>query len=146
MNHPLRSRRVLAGAAALAGAILLAGCSSSTTSGSTTTTQKTVPGQTTIPYSPAKNARTDVTIATPCVQSPATGLWMATGTVKNSSNTARGYSIVIDFVNSVATVQDTRIVRVPTVQPAKTANWTVGGAKGIAGVSCVIRQVQTVAP
>jgi len=86
------------------------------------------------------------TIATPSVQSPTTGLWMATGTVKNSSSSARGYSIVIDFVNSVATVHDTRIVTVPTVQPAKTANWTVGGAKGIAGVSCVIRLVQTVAP
>lgn len=57
-----------------------------------------------------------------------------------------GYSIVVDFVNSVATVQDTKIVSVPTVQPAKFASWAVSGAKGISGISCVVRQVQTVAP
>ena len=112
---------------------------------STKTTAKTIPSQTTVPYDPAKNARSDVTILTPCLQSPPVGAWVADGTVKNSAPSPRGYSIVIDFVNSVATVRDTQIVTVPTVQPGASANWTISGAAGTPGISCVVRQVQTVA-
>jgi hypothetical protein len=124
-----------------AGALVMAGCSSGSTPGAVTTTSITVPGQTTIPYSPAKNARTDVVLQTPCTQD-ATGAWVATGTVRNSATIPRAYSIVVDFVNSGATVQDTQIVKVATVASGAQASWSTAGAQGRSGIACVIRQVQ----
>ena len=130
----------------LVGAWLLAGCSTShPNTASTTTTAKAIPVPPTVSYDPAKNARSDVTLLTPCLQTPPAGAWVADGTVKNSAPSPRGYSIVIDFVNSVSTVRDTQIVTVPTVQPRASANWTISGAGGAPGITCVVRQVQTVA-
>jgi hypothetical protein len=141
MKHAHALPRTAALIALAASAALMAGCSSSTKSASDTTTSITVPGQTTIPYSAKLNARSDATITTPCTQNAA-GAWQASGTVKNSATTPRGYQIVIDFVDSGATVEDTRIVDVSTVAPAATSTWSTSGASGKTGISCVIRQVQ----
>ncbi len=167
MTSKANKRRTLVGVLAAAGMVLvLAGCSSSPSTnagangGSSTTTSSgggqgaggstgtttgssvstTVPQGTTIPYNPLLNARQDVTIVSPCTQS--SGSWLAHGTVHNSSSKARGYQIVVDFVDHSDTVLDTKIVTVPTVAPNASTTWQTVGAPGQSSVSCVIRQVQ----
>src|SRR5277367_187518 len=137
------ARVALAGMAA-AVSVLAAGCGGGSTAaasgtghaaaGSTPTPTPHVPK-----YVASKNARTAVA-ATGCKQDGAHG-WLARGTVTNSAASARGYSIVVDFVTAKGdTVLDTRIVKVPPVAPKASARWSVLGAPGSARVSCVIRQ------
>jgi hypothetical protein len=136
---------------AAAGGVLLGACSSTpastasttTTSASTTTSTPTTTSATTttVPFNEATNARSDVT--TPSVCRPnAAGLWVWTGTVTNKGTTAHNYVITVDFTDSAATVEDTKIVTVRSLAPGKTANWSVEGAAGLGGVLCVIRSAR----
>ena len=107
----------------------------------TTTTTNALSGVTTIPYSPAKNARQDVTTSGPCTSTGAS--WILSGTVKNSSRSARTYQIVVDFVTQPGfTVLDTKIVTTASVGPGASLPWDATGAAGHKNVACVIRQVQ----
>jgi hypothetical protein len=146
---PARRLSALGAVTAMALAMaLLAGCSSNDAATSTTSTttapatgvsaQSTV--ATTIPFSMARNARQDVTAGS-CKE--AGGLWVLSGTVKNSAKTARTYQIVVDFVNPVGnTVFDTKIVTTPSVRPAQSLAWSTNSVPGLTHVACVIRQVQ----
>ncbi len=151
--------------AVVAGALPLAGCSTSpnsTQSGAgvpkgtttttkvlpapkgtttTTTTTKVLPGVTTIPFSLAKNARHDVATSGPCTLTGTS--WILSGTVRNSSRSARNYQIVVDFVTQPGfTVLDTKIVTTAVVQPGASLPWDATGAAGKKNVACVVRQVQ----
>jgi hypothetical protein len=107
----------------------------------TTTTTNALSGVTTIPYSPAKNARQDVTTSGPCTLTGTS--WILSGTVKNSSRSARTYQIVVDFVTQPGfTVLDTKIVTTASVGPGASLPWDATGAAGHKNVACVIRQVQ----
>jgi hypothetical protein len=101
----------------------------------TTSTSVVVPE-----YDPAKNARRDVTPGA-CVDGGDKG-WSFAGTVTNSTDQPRGYSIAVDFVTVPGnTVKATRVVTVPPVAPRATQDWTVGGAvPGEKNLTCVVRQ------
>jgi hypothetical protein len=101
----------------------------------TTSTSVVVPE-----YDPAKNARRDVNPGA-CVDGGDKG-WSFAGTVTNSTDQPRGYSIVVDFVTVPGnTVKATRVVTVPPVAPQATQNWTVNGAvPGEKNLTCVVRQ------
>lgn len=149
-HRGVRSPTVVQAMAMLVGILLLAGCSANTTSSSTsatrstsgpTTTTRSLPGVTTIPYSPAKNARRDVTTSGPCRMTGTS--WEFAGSVTNSSSSARSYQIVVDFVTQPGdTVLDTTIVTTASVRPGGSLPWTTTGAAGQKDVACVIRQVQ----
>jgi len=152
VNTRKRKARVLFGV--LGTALLLAACSSgsstASTSSTTSTTVRSTPttgaGATTTsvvvpPYSAAANARKDAQLVN-CSDSPTAG-WVASGTVTNSSSTARTYVIAVDIVTAKGdTVQATQVLHIPTVQPSKTANWATKPAlAGKTGLTCVIREV-----
>jgi hypothetical protein len=136
--------RVALGGMAAVVSVLAAGCGGGSPAAAGRTGHAAA-GSTPVPvtrvpkYVASKNARTAVA-ATGCKQDGAHG-WLARGTVTNSASSARGYSIVVDFVTAKGdTVLDTRIVKVPPVPPKSSAQWSVLGAPGSARVSCVIRQ------
>jgi hypothetical protein len=91
-------------------------------------------------YDPARNARQDVVAGT-CTNGGDKG-WSLEGKVTNSAPTARGYSIVVDFITVPGdTVMATRVITVPPVQPHDTATWSAtGAAPGHENLTCVIRQ------
>jgi hypothetical protein len=132
---------------AIAACALLAGCSTST-KGSTTTSSTSAftptsvlsPGGT-VPFSQSKNARPDIQAG---VCTDVGGTWVLRGTATNHGSNATGYQLVVDFVTKPgSTVLATVVVNVPTVQPGKTTNWSVAGAKGETNVACVLRLAQT---
>jgi hypothetical protein len=95
----------------------------------------------TIPAGLAANARADVTAASPC-HPDAAGTWMWSGTVTNRSSALHSYRIIVDFTDSTATVEQTKIVTVAGLDPGRTAGWSVGGAPGMANIRCVIRSAR----
>ena len=134
--------------------VALSACSSSgshaASSGTTTTTGQagvasiaptTTSTSVVVPeYDPAKNTRKDV-VPGACTDGGSNG-WSFDGTVTNSAETPRGYSITVDFITVPGdTVMATRVITVPPVAPHATANWSVGGAvPGQTQLTCVIRQ------
>jgi hypothetical protein len=120
---------------------LLGACSSSpATSPPGQTTQSTA-STTTVPFDQATNARADVTTPSAC-QKDAAGAWAWAGTVENKTAATHTYTIIVDFTDAAATVEDSRTVIIPSVAPGKTMNWTVTGASGKSGVLCVIRSAR----
>jgi hypothetical protein len=111
---------------------------STTTSVPTSTTSTT---STTSPPGLAANARADVITPSVCRRDSA-GLWVWKGTVTNSNSARRAYTIIVDFTDSTATVEQTKTVIVPPVAPGGTATWSVGGAAGMANIRCVIRSAR----
>ncbi len=90
-------------------------------------------------YVASPNARKEVR-AGACKDHGAKG-WQLTGTATNPSKSARGYSIVVDFLSRKGdTVLDTKVVEVAKIAPKESARWSATGAAGQAQVSCVIRQ------
>ncbi len=142
---PARAGRAAFRVSVLVGAALaLASCSSgsgSSTSGTKPATTTTPATATTIPFDLSKNARQDVSTTGACAHAGST--WVLSGRVRNSSTTARPYQIVVDFVSQPGdTVLDTRIVQTATVAPGATADWSATSTPGLAGVACLVRQVQ----
>jgi hypothetical protein len=131
---------VIAGAATLLG-----GCArtSAATHTSTTATRgrTSVPSKTTVPFNAATNARSDVATVGTC-HKESSGLWAWNGTVKNSSTARHTYTIIVDFTDSVDTVEQTKIVTVSSLQPGKVAAWSVRGARGTTNTTCVIRSAR----
>jgi hypothetical protein len=134
-----------------AGASLLAGCSSSPPASSAKTsstasgspgysTEVSVPGQQSPPYSAATNARPDVTTSV-CAQDTA-GAWVLNGTVTNRTSATHTYTIVIDWIDKGDTVQQSKVVTVPSLAPRKTLSWSVSGASGLSGIQCVVRSAR----
>jgi hypothetical protein len=137
----LSCRRVVLASGLLLGGLLLAACGGGAAIPTTTTTQPGPVPTTTIPYAASKNARADVTTDGACAK--AGGAWVLQGAVRNSATFARSYQIVVDYVTVPGnTVIDTRIVTVPTLNPAASTTWSSSGAHGSAHVACIIRQVQ----
>jgi hypothetical protein len=129
--------------------VMLGACSSTPASSASTTTAQTTTSAptttsgatTTVPFNEATNARSDVT--TPSVCRPnAAGLWVWTGTVTNKGTKAHTYTIIVDFTDSSATVEQTKVVTVKSLAPGKTVGWTVDGAAGLGGILCVIRSAR----
>jgi hypothetical protein len=140
----VRRRRSLAGLClVLAAAVpVLGGCSTGAVKVSAgVSTQTSAPGSSTIPPSLAANARTDVTTPSVC-RRDAAGLWVWKGTVTNKSAAPHAYTIIVDFTDSTATVEQTKVVGVPTVAPGGSATWSVGGAAAMADIRCVIRSAR----
>ena len=88
------------------------------------------------------NAREDVTTVGSCSRDAA-GLWVLDGAVKNRSDKRQSYTIIVDFTDVAATVEDTKTVSVPPVSPGGIATWSVSGAAGQEGIRCVIRTART---
>jgi hypothetical protein len=124
--------------------VVLVGCGGSKPTSSPSTTRPTTNGATTTvnvpPYNPTKNARQDV-VAGACVNGGSRG-WSLSGTVTNSGSSARGYSIVVDFITVPGdTVVATKLVTVTPLQPHASTKWsTTGAAPGVNNLTCVIRQ------
>ena len=124
--------------------LALAGCAGASTSASGQTHTASPVGKTeaavAVPkYVASLNARKEVR-AGACKDYGAKG-WRLAGTATNSSKSARGYTIVVDFVSRKGdTVLDTKVVEVAKIAPKKSAHWSAAGAAGQAHVSCVIRQ------
>jgi hypothetical protein len=142
---PVARHLVALGALTTAAMSLVAGCSSNgSTPPSTTSTTTTVPPATiatTIPFSITKNARQDVTTPSPCRQT--NGLWVLSGTIKNSAQAARTYQIVVDFVSRTGnTVLDTKVITTNPVPAGSSLPWSAKSTPGLTNVACVIRQVQ----
>jgi hypothetical protein len=146
-------RRGMAVVAASLVAGVLSACSdsgSSASSGTTTTTGQagvasiaptTTSTSVVVPeYDPAKNTRKDV-VPGACQDGGSNG-WSFEGTVTNSDETPKGYSITVDFITVPGnTVMATRVIDVPPVAPHATANWSVDGAvPGQTQLTCVVRQ------
>ncbi|ADP79330.1 hypothetical protein [Pseudofrankia inefficax] len=94
-------------------------------------------------YDPAKGARSDATAGT-CGPDKDGG-WSLAGTVRNTAKSKRSYSIVVDFVTDKgSTVVDTRVVKVPGVEPGTSVPFSVAGAagRGRDALRCVLRDVQ----
>lgn len=130
---------------------LLAGCTSSGSSGATGSTKPattrasratatTLISGTVPPYSPKRNARSNV-VTLGCVHR-ASG-WSMRGRATNPTSRPRGYSIVVDFITTSGdTVRATKLVVVPPVAPHHSRDWSAANAApGQAGLTCVIRQV-----
>jgi hypothetical protein len=129
----------------MSAALFLAGCSSNGSANPSSLTSEptstTVSIGTTIPFSMAKNARQDVTTSGPCAA--VGGIWVLSGTVKNSAKTARTYQIVVDFVTQPGnTVLDTKIINTTSVGSGASLAWSAKSVPGLTHVACVIRQVQ----
>ncbi len=142
------SRRLLAGALALASAALLGACSSApssagpgTSTSTSSSTSTTTPGATTTTFDQATNARADVTTPSACHR-VSTGAWLWNGTVTNRGHVTNTYTIIVDFTDAAATVEDTKVATVRGLAPGRTADWTVSGAAGRAAVTCVIRSAR----
>jgi hypothetical protein len=88
------------------------------------------------------NAREDVTTVGSCSRDAA-GLWVLDGAVTNRSDKRHSYTIIVDFTDIAATVEDTKTVTVPPVSPRGIATWSVSGAAGQEGIRCVIRTART---
>ncbi len=142
---------VVAGAGSLLGACSSSspGASDQTTSPHVTTTTSSVPGfstkisvpgSTTPPFSEATNARQDVTTSA-CVQNSAS-LWALSGTVTNRSSDSHTYTIIVDWVDAGDTVQQSKIVTVPSLAAGKTLAWSASGAAGLKDIRCVIRSAR----
>ncbi|WP_045875959.1 hypothetical protein [Pseudofrankia sp. DC12] len=94
-------------------------------------------------YDPAKGAGSDARAGT-CGPDKDGG-WSLAGTVRNSAKNKRSYSVVVDFVTDKgSTIVDTRVVKVPAVEPGATAPFSVAGAAGRSrdALRCVLRDVQ----
>jgi hypothetical protein len=123
---------------------LLGACSSGPGSSSSSTTLPGGPATaptTTVPFDQATNARADVVTPTPCTPDAA-GAWSWTGTVQNKTTASHTYTIIVDFTDAAATVEDTKTAVVRSLAPGKTASWTVAGATGKSGILCVIRSAR----
>jgi hypothetical protein len=148
MTHPRKGgRRLLGGALTLASAALLGACSSTpssagpgTSTSTSSSTSTTTPGATTTTFDQATNARADVT--TPSTCHLAAGAWVWNGTVTNRGHVTNTYTIIVDFTDAAATVEDTKVATVRGLAPGRTADWTVSGAAGRAAVTCVIRSAR----
>lgn len=141
---PVRRRRPsgLAVTIAAVGALsvgVLTGCSSEDPS-SEPPSKPAAPGA--IPsYNPEKGARTDAVAGT-CDKRDE-GDWLFDGFVNNKGKDPRAYSIVVDFVTDEGSaVVDTKVVRVPGVQPGSSVDWSVTGGADRDGLRCIIRNVQ----
>lgn len=139
-RHPVRAATTAGLALALAGG--LAACSTGGSARPAAAAGPSVPVA--VPsYDPAKGACADATPGT-CGPDKAGG-WTLAGAVRNSAKNKRSYSIVVDFVTDKgSTVVDTRVVKVPDVEPGASAPWSVAGAagKGEDALRCVLRDVQ----
>jgi hypothetical protein len=135
--------RLLCSACFVGGVVSMAGCSSSSSGSSrqpATVTSVASPGAS-VPYRPSNNARHDVSSGT-CTES-AQG-WTLHGTVKNPGPDTKSFQIVVDFVSRPGfTVLATNVVEVHQVPPGRTTAWTVIGAKGESGVTCIVRLAQS---
>jgi hypothetical protein len=60
----------------------------------------------------------------------------------NKGTVRHAYTIIVDFTDSTATVEQTKTVSVPQLAPGGTASWSVGGAAGMANIRCVIRSAR----
>lgn len=124
--------------------MLACGCSSGNpASKASTTPQETVtvaPGAT-VPFNAADNAHLDIQTSS-CTK--AAGAWVLHGTVKNPTESATAFQIVVDFVSEPgSTVLATTVVNVPRVAPGAKSTWSATGAKGKTDVGCIVRQAQT---
>jgi hypothetical protein len=127
-------------AALVLGGGLLAGCSSTSTNTSSTSSTSATP-PTTIPYVAADNARSDVSLTTPCPV--VNGALEASGKISNSAKVARSYQIVVDFITQPGdTVKATKVVGVKDVAAGATVPWSTSSSSGSSMLTCVIRQVQ----
>lgn len=152
-STPGRSRLIGTGVVmAVPVALALAACSSHSTpaAGSTSspakhsvTTHSAAPSPTSkAPKHVASDNVRKAVVAGACTHDGSKG-WLLKGTVTNSSASARGYSIVVDFMAAKGgTVLDSKTVKISAVAPKSSKAWQVLGAVGKASVHCVIRQVQ----
>ncbi len=119
-----------------------AGGSTSLATTTSTSTSTTIGAQaTTTTFDEATNARPDVVAVPPC-RRDAAGAWEWTGTVSNKTAEAHTYTIIVDFTDSAATVEDTKKVVVHGLPAGHSASWTVSGATGKTAVTCVIRSAR----
>jgi hypothetical protein len=148
MKYTLRShgttrvvrRALIAACSSLVFAAIASGCSSSSPSSSVQTTVLK-PGAI-VKFDLAHNARTDVTTKG-CEMTG--GSWVLKGTVTNPGPNANGFQIVVDFVTSKGyTVVSTTEIEIPTVGPKASTQWSAAGAKGKSGITCLVRQAQTI--
>lgn len=109
--------------------------------GSTSTTTTTTAGTTTTSPALRYNARSEVSTPQPCRQDAA-GAWVLRGTVTNRAAVRHRFTIVVDFTDTSATVEQTNVVQIPYVAPGKTVDWSTSGARGLAGIECVIRNAR----
>jgi hypothetical protein len=116
---------VAAGAVASLALVVAAGCSSSPSgSSSTTTTVQTV------------DASKDVKVTACKVDNK---VWLMNGSIHNSSDAKRRYTVVVDFTTEPGNkVVTSRKILTEKIAPGARITFGASGADGAIGVSCVI--------
>jgi hypothetical protein len=111
-----------------------------TTSASGTSTSSPAGTTTTLPVDNLHfNARDQVT-PTSCVHT--NNAWTSEGIVVNPKSYPERVQVVLNFVDSGATVIAIKVVTVPRLAPSASYHWSVTGASGATNLRCIVQFAQ----